>query len=130
MKAPQKVQAGAIPDGWPGQSMPWMDFPSSPDHLPQPSVLFWGWSEPGLQLCLQGTPGPSRIVWAACFIESMSICLTHSAVKQYKNVRVWSSRVLLQGHASRQAAHVLKTPNSPKALNKALLYKSEGRGPG
>ena len=89
-----------------------------PPSCPLPPALqscSWGCSEPGLQLCPQGTPGPSRILWAACCIESMSICLMHSVVKQYKNVRVWSRKSFIAGPCKQRGGSCVKTPKLPKS---------------
>ena len=44
-------------------------------------------------------------------------------VKQYQNVGVWSRDRFIEGHESKQVAHVLKTPSSPKAFSKALCQE-------
>ena len=71
MKTPQKVQAGAIPVGWPGQNMALDGTSLLPAHFPKPLSPAPG---DGVSLAsssaLGGTAGPSRL---GCS-EALSIC--------------------------------------------------------
>ena len=52
MKTPQKVQAGAIPDGWPGQNMALDGLSLLPAHFPKPLSPAPGYGVSlGIQLC-------------------------------------------------------------------------------
>ena len=71
MKAPQKVQAGAIPDGWPGQNMALDGLSLLPAHFPKPfSPAPGGGVSLASSSALGGTTGSSRL---GCR-EALSIC--------------------------------------------------------
>ena len=55
------------------------------------------------------------------------MCLTHSEVKQYQNVRVWSRERFIAGLCKDMVGSCLKKPRTPRKLSAKPFYR-EGEG--
>ena len=59
-------------------------------------------------------------------LKHKSMCPMHTEAKQYQNIKVWSRKRFIEGHARRQVAPALKPLNSQKLSAKPYFRKGEG----
>ena len=56
------------------------------------------------------------------------MCMTHSEIKQYQNIRIWNKERFIKGHAKEMGGSCLKNSKLPESFQQSPFIEKETEG--